>query len=328
MTALFIALTALLVLKPDFVATFTRGAARLLGTMLGAVLTTVLVSVLAPTHTLLVVLDAVMAYLAFSVLFVNYAIFSMFLTMETVFLLTFVTPQPLMTAADRAIDTAIGGVLALLIYALWPTWELSQVPSNIAKRLEAIRRYVVAILEAYANPGTYDALTIHNLRMGVRLARSNAEASVARSLQEPEPHRIDLDLAQGLLRAADAIAQSILTLEANLLDNPSRHALPELIPLIRNVDESLRLLVTAIREGRPVEALPNLQEELHSLKPTGKLDTSTPDETRADLRLAKAEVKRIIRSIHVMNQLLATKLEKHEQRAGPDTVYQESRELT
>src|SRR5947209_386533 len=82
----WIPLTALLVLKPDFVATFTRGVARLLGTMLGAVLTTVLVSVLAPTHTLLVVLDAVMAYLAFSVLYVNYAIFSMFITMETVFL--------------------------------------------------------------------------------------------------------------------------------------------------------------------------------------------------------------------------------------------------
>jgi uncharacterized membrane protein YccC len=324
----WIPLTALLVLKPDFVATFTRGAARLLGTMLGAVLTTLLVSLLAPTNALLVILDAIMAYLAFSVLFVNYAIFSMFLTMETVFLLTFVTPQPLMTAADRAIDTAVGGVLALLIYALWPTWELSQVPSNIAKRLEAIRRYVVAILEAYAHPGTYDALTIHNLRMEVRLARSNAEASVARSLQEPEPHRVDLDLAQGLLRAADAIAQSILTLEANLLDNPSRHALPELIPLIRNVDESLRLLVTAVREGQPIKALPNLQEELHSLKPTGKLDTSTPDETRADLRLVKAEVKRIIRSIHVMNQLLATKLEKYEQREGPDTIYQESRELT
>jgi hypothetical protein len=104
--------------------------------------------------------------------------------------------------------------------------------------------------------------------------------------------------------------------------------LPELIPLIRNIDESLRLLVTAIREGRHVEALPNLQEELRSLKPTGKLDTSTLDETRADLRLVKAEVKRIIRSIHVMNQLLATKLEKYEQREGPDTVYQESRELT
>ena len=324
----WIPLTALLVLKPDFVATFTRGAARLLGTMLGAVLTTLLVSLLAPTHTLLVILDAVMAYLAFSVLYVNYAIFSMFITMETVFLLTFVTPQPLMTVADRAVDTAIGGLLALLIYTLWPTWELSQVPNNIANRLEAIRRYVVAIMEAYANPDMYNALTIHNLRMEVRLARSNAEASVERSLQEPEPHRVDLDLAQGLLRAAEAIGQSTLTLEAYLLDNPSRHALPELIPLIRNVDESLRLLDTAIREGRSVKALPNLQEEFHSLKPTGKLDISTRNETRADLRLVKAEVKRIIHSINVMNQLLATKLEKYEQREGPGAIYQESRELT
>ncbi len=312
----WIPLTALLVLKPDFTATFTRGAARLLGTMLGAVLTTVLLSLLAPTKELLVILDAIMAYLAFSVLYVNYAIFSLFITMETVFLLTFVTAQPLMTAADRAIDTTIGGVLALLIYALWPTWELSQVPSNIANHLETIRRYFVAIMEAYADPGTYDALTIHRLRMESRLAHSNAEASIERSLQEPEPHRVDLDLAQGLLRAADTIAQSILALEAYLLDNPSHHALPQITVLTRKVDEALRLLATAIREGQPVQALPDLQEALQNLRHSGKLDTHALDEAPTDLRFVIAEIKRIVRSIKTMNQLLSTKLEKYEQREG------------
>jgi len=111
----WIPLTALLVLKPDFRTTFARGVARLIGTMLGAVLTTLLVAVLAPTQELLVMLDAIMAYLAFSFLYANYAIFSAFITMETVFLLTFVVPQPLETVTYRAIDTAIGGILALLI---------------------------------------------------------------------------------------------------------------------------------------------------------------------------------------------------------------------
>ncbi|MFL5658361.1 MAG: FUSC family protein [Ktedonobacteraceae bacterium] len=296
----WIPLTALLVLKPDFRTTFARGVARLVGTMLGAVLTTLLVAVLAPTQELLVILDAIMAYLAFSFLYANYAIFSAFITMETVFLLTFVVPQPLETVTYRAIDTAIGGILALLIYALWPTWERSQVPGNIANRIEALRRYFVAVMDAYAHPEAYDALAIHDRLRESRLARSNAEASVERSLQEPEPHRIDPDLALGLLGAADNIARSVLALEAYLLDNPSRHAIPQITTFTAKVDESLRLLATAIREERPVTALPNLEEALRTLEQAEKSGNRTRNEASTDLRFVISEAKHIIRSINAM----------------------------
>src|SRR5436853_4039853 len=123
--------------------------------MVCALLTTLDVSFLSPIQGLLVVLDALLAYLAFSVLYANYALFSMFITVETVLLLTFVTPEPVMTAADRAIDTAIGGVLALLLYAIWPTWEHGKVLGRIADRLEALRQYFVAVMAAYADPVTY-----------------------------------------------------------------------------------------------------------------------------------------------------------------------------
>ena len=103
-------------LRTDFASTFSRGLARLLGTILGAVLAALLVSFLTPTQGILVMLVAVSAYLAFSFLFAKYAIFSVFITMEVVFLLAYVIPQSSMTAAYRAIDTTIGGILALLIY--------------------------------------------------------------------------------------------------------------------------------------------------------------------------------------------------------------------
>jgi uncharacterized membrane protein YccC len=48
------------------------------------------------------------AYLAFSFLFVNYALFSIFVTIEVVILLTFVSSPPPETAAYRAIDTIVG----------------------------------------------------------------------------------------------------------------------------------------------------------------------------------------------------------------------------
>ena len=302
----WIPLTVLLVLKPEFTTTFTRGLARALGTMLGAVLTTLLASLLAPTQGILVVLDALAAYLAFSFLYANYAIFSVFITMETVLLLTLVIPEPLMTAADRAIDTAIGGVLALLIYAIWPTWEETQVPRRIADRLETLRQYFVVVMDTYANPDSYDQLTIYNLRVKSRLARSNAQASVDRSLQEPEPHRIDRVLHEGLLEATENIARNGLALEAYLLDKPERHALPQVTSLTAKVDEALRLLAAAIREDQPITTFPDLQEALHTLKHAEKSAHHMPDETRATLRFVLSEAKSIIRSINTMKQLLSS----------------------
>ncbi len=305
----WIVLTALLVLKPDFTATFARGVARTLGTMLGAVLTTLLVSLLVPNNTILVILDGIMAFLAFSVLFANYAIFSVFITTETVLLLTFVIPGPLMTTAYRAVDTAIGGILALLIYALWPTWERAQVMPNIAKRIEAIREYFVAVMKPYTQPGAYDTLALHNRLMEARLARSNAEASVERSLQEPEPHRIDANLAYGLLGAAERIIQRVLTLEAYLIDNPGQHACPEIIPFARCVDEALHILATSIQNEQSVLALPDLEGALHALKHAEKSSNRSSHEGCADLSTVITEAKGIIRNMHIMNSLLRTKTE-------------------
>lgn len=303
----WIVLTVLLVLKPDFTATFARGVARTLGTILGAVLTTLVVSLLVPDNTVLVILVGLMAYLAFSVLFANYAMFSVFITTETVLLLTFVIPQPLMTTAYRAIDTTIGGILALLIYALWPTWERARVMPNIAQRIEAIRQYFVEVMKAYTKPGAYDTLALHNRLMEARLARSNAEASVERSLQEPEPHRIDANLAYGLLGAAEHIIQRVLTLEAYLIDNPKRHAFPELTHFASCVDEALHTIATSVQNEQPVTGLPDLEEALQTLKHAEKSRKRSAGEERADLSLVITEAKGIIRNIHIMKSLLSTK---------------------
>jgi uncharacterized membrane protein YccC len=306
----WIPLTVLLILRPDFTSTFTRGVARFLGTILGVVLTGLLISLIAPSQMLLVILAIVTAYLAFSLFYANYALFSVFITMEVVFLLSFVIPQPLTLADSRAIATAIGGILALLIYALWPTWEHSQLLDNLANRLDAVRKYLVAVLMALADPNTYDHMTIDKIRMASRLSRSNAEASLQNSLKEPHRHRVDTDLAQGVLGATDTIAQSALALEAYLLGNPVRHPLPMMRPFADAVDEALRRLTTAIRLDQPVGELPNLQEALYNLEHDLKAEQHAQPEADIDQHLIISQAKRIVRGIDAINQLLATKWSK------------------
>ncbi len=299
----WIPLTALLVLRPDFSSTFSRGLARMLGTMLGAVLAALVAAFLARSQGILVLCDVLALYLAYAILFANYAIFSVFITMEVVFLLSFITPQPPVTAAYRAIDTAIGGVLALLIYILWPTWERAQVPAYMADRFEAIRRYVVTVLRYYAQPQAYSDATLHTLRNESRLARSNAATSIQHIQQEPELQQANVELVQQLLTASDALASSALTLEAYLLDNPDRHALPCVTAFSRNVDGTLGRLATAIRRGQAPAALPDMQAALHPLEKSVRKETQA---ARTDLRFVLSEARHIVTTIQATNELLST----------------------
>jgi uncharacterized membrane protein YccC len=299
----WIPLTVLIVLRTDFASTFTRGLARLLGTILGALLAALLASFLAPTQGLLIIFVATSAYLAFSFLFANYAIFSVFITMEVVFLLAFVIPQTSTTALDRAIATIIGGGLALIMYIVWPTWEHPQVAGNVADRFVAVRRYFVKVMECYVHPNAYNGSVLDTFRKNSRLARSNAFASVQRALHEPKSHQTDLELAQDLLGAADTFIVSILTLEAYLVDNPSHCALPMVSDFCKSVDEALRLIAIAIRDRQPLTGFPDLQEVFRRLQDR-KSGSLAQDRCRSELRFVVSEARRIVVSLNGMREMM------------------------
>lgn len=299
----WIPMTTALVLRSDFITTFARGVARLLGTVLGAVLTTLLVVLLSPSPGLLMALTILTSYVMFATLFANYVIFSVGTTMTIAFLLSFTNAPTIMTAADRALDTTIGGILALLIYALWPTWEQFQVPENIARRLEMLGRYFSTMIQEYTDPAYSEPQTVAKRHRESRLARSNALGSVQRSLQEPAAHRVDAELAQGLLAAADNVSRSILTLEAYLYDNPPRHALPAVQNFADTVETALDHLATAIRL-RQSATLPDTQAALQQLKAASRATKRPSNTPQQQGRFIIEEAKRIVVYLQAMQQLL------------------------
>lgn len=140
-----------------------------------------------------------------------------------------------------------------------------------------------------------------------RLARSNAEASLQHSLQEPSSLRMNSDVARGLFGAMDIVVRSALVLEAYLIDNPSRHALPAIAAFAQQVDEALRVLATAIGEGQNAVGPPDLREALHTLENAAKQWKHMPAEARIDLPIVRAEAKHIIRTLDTMYHLLSIK---------------------
>ena len=137
-------------LRPEFGATFTRGAERAGGTALGVGLAGAIAVALHPAGAATVALVGVLAWAAYAVFPANFAVGFAFITAVVVFLLNAIAPDTLATAWARLLDTLVGGTLGLLAYALWPTWSYVSARQSLADLVQAERAYVKAILAVIA----------------------------------------------------------------------------------------------------------------------------------------------------------------------------------
>lgn len=253
-------MTALLVLQPNFHDTFTRGAARIAGTILGGGVATLLVTQLHPRPAGLTIMVLTFVWICYATFRVNYTLFTIAITGYVVFILMLSGVGEMAAVTLRAIDTVVGGCIALVVYAVWPTWAASGVRSALAAMFDAQSVYVRALLNAYANPKNDDVARLTRLRGAARRARSNAEAVIERMLVEPNrKSTIQPRAATGLLAAIRRNALTSLALHAGVergIAAPS----PKLAPLAAEMKESLSILAEAVADARAPRPLPPLRQ--------------------------------------------------------------------
>ena len=251
-------------LRPEFGATFTRGTERAVGTCLGVGLAGGIAVALHPSGAVTIVLVGLLAWAGYAVFPASFAAGFAFITALVVFLLNAISPDTLATAWARLIDTLIGGGIGLIAYALWPTW--SDVPARqaLADLIAAQRGYLDVILAALiTGRGAEEArLRPHGRR--ARLARTTADATVARSLSEPATRRIDAEQSQGMLAALRRLIQAAHVLRLEVQDDRPAPPLPGLEPLAVSLDAALSSVEATQRAGpdeepAPGAALPDLR---------------------------------------------------------------------
>lgn len=254
----WIPLTALVVLRQDFSSTAVRGMSRVAGTILGAAVATLITVWLKPGTAGLAVLFALAGFFAFFSVRANYALFTASVTSYVVFLLAFVKLPELTAVTDRLVDTLVGGALAVAAYLAWPTWESRLVGPELANLLEAQADYSGAVLAVFADPGSDRRRRLGEVRSAARLARSNAEASLARLAAEPawsaRSASISLDQAAGVLAAARRFVLGVLSLHAQL-PPPSNEPYGEVEPLSRAIGGRLRGSAARLRTMIPRSAV-------------------------------------------------------------------------
>lgn len=117
-------MTAMLVLKSDLHLTFGRGAARISGTLAGVTLATAITILFAPGPVALCALSVATAWAIYTVLRVNYAIYSIFIAAFIVFQMEILGQTGLTVAKDRVLGTLLGVACALVPHLVWPGKEI------------------------------------------------------------------------------------------------------------------------------------------------------------------------------------------------------------
>jgi uncharacterized membrane protein YccC len=266
----WITLTAAVVLKPDYAATAQRGLARVLGTAIGVVAAGLLVAAVDPTGGVVVALLAISAWAGYACFAASYALYSVAVTMTVVLLLAPLGGNELHTVADRGLDTLIGGAIAMLAYAVWPTWETGTLAATTSRLLAALAGYAEALLSAYVDPEAADSGRIANAATAARRARMAMQASYDRAVAEPARGGADTATAAGVLSASRRIAIELHALRATVEDAAELVPVPEVAEIRDALVDALRGLAA----GDP-GAVRGLRDRQQALEDDPDEDLST-----------------------------------------------------
>ena len=181
----WVTVTTLAVLQPYSGATAAKAAQRVLGTVLGSI-AAVAITLLLHSPVALAAAMFPLSVAAVATHRRNYRLFTFFLT--PVFVLLAERFQgDWWVAAARASDAAIGGGIAFVAAVfIFPSRERTRLPELLARMLDAIANYTVAVLEGVADRHTEAAdARILGARRDAGIALGEAEDSLERLLTEP-----------------------------------------------------------------------------------------------------------------------------------------------
>ena len=294
-------MTTMLVLRPDFGSTITRGVSRVAGTLVGAGLVTLALAELRPGPDWLIALVVLLCFPATALVLANYAIYSVCIASLVVTLLAFTGNPEVATAGERSIYTVLGSVIAFVAYLAWPTWEATSLPDTLADLAGTEGRYAAAVLKAWADPGAADREALQKARLLARVARGNAEAAVTRWLAEPRggaPLRQETVLAY--MANIRSCVQAVLALHAELPASGPGH--PESAVLAGEVEQALAAIAHQVKGSPSVPAFPPLRKEQLAL--TAQLGADGTDSTEKVTSVVLAgETDLLVDSIDALGHL-------------------------
>lgn len=262
-------MTVVLVLKPEFAETLSRGLLRIAGTMAGLLIATELFHLVPFSSVSLLTMIACSFFLMRWIGPANYGVFAAAVSAMIVLLSVLTGATPREVISQRGLMTLLGGSIGLAGYLIWPTWERTQVRETLAALLDAYRRYFKVTLRAYDPAASQDPTLLSNARVAARLARSNAETSLARLRAEPGTPAKLANMVSSMLASSHRFAYAVMGMEGSASLPLTAGQWEELSRFEQDVELSLELLACQLRAGKVhLPQVPDLRERHHELLQT------------------------------------------------------------
>ena len=218
----WVLLTIVIIMKPGFALTRQRNGWRLMGTLIGCVAALALFAITNRPEILFAVLLGA-CIMGNSLIQLNYMGSAIFNTLFVVLVFHFVAPGTvsLEVIGERALDTLLGCVLALVCSYILPWWEARYMKPLAQAASRANREYLRAGLGyvdvMQAHPGRGDdepAVAEADLhwrlaRKNVHIAFSNYAEAFYRMMSEPRQHQVNVPEFNNLLIQNHILASQI-----------------------------------------------------------------------------------------------------------------------
>ncbi|MCL6525083.1 MAG: FUSC family protein [Thermoflavifilum sp.] len=262
----WLAMTTMIVLQPEFGATFRKAIQRMQGTLGGVIVGSTLFFLHFPiTINLLIV--AICSFLMAYFIQKRYAIAAFFITIMVIALFHLLEPVTWQLGLIRLLVTIAGSGLALWSgYAFWPYWEKYRLPMLLAEAIEANHQYLHVLAHAWCNGITLRFQDIVSYRRRAEIDNHNAFLSLNRMREEPQHHQQQVETAFIFLgyqiratRALNALSQYIRT------SSPSHsNAWKPVFDLLENILLQAHAMITHTQTVTSHEAAHRVDEWMQS----------------------------------------------------------------
>ncbi|MFB7860422.1 FUSC family protein [Streptomyces sp. NPDC056069] len=244
-------LASVMVMRPDFSQTYGRSVARFGGTLVGVALATGVVQAGHPGTYALATLAVLCAFGMYLLMRTGYAVTQAFVGAYVVFLLGMAGEGAAQTVRDRVLLTLLGGVLAMLSYAVYPAWETPRLSGRLADWLKTSGRYAASVVGHYAHPAGPACADVREALLDAREARIAWQEGVARATHEPVRHRgLSHAAADDAEHALAQFGRVAMLLEAHLPERGAP-AVPEAAALAEALRRATERGAKELRERKP-----------------------------------------------------------------------------
>jgi uncharacterized membrane protein YccC len=263
--AYWIPITVLIILKADYGGTISRAIQRVIGTTLGGLIAALL-AVGVQRFEFQGFLIAVLAFAAFTVRPLNYAVFTIALTPLFMVMVNLLDEGNWRVSLLRIGYTVLGGIICLVGgYILSPDWERTRLPGQIAKTIRANLTYFQQVMGLYITRSGTSA-EIDRVHRAAELEDANASAAAQRLLAEPRHQRGDAESWITLVVYLRGLTNSTTTLAEHAREISGGGALPGLSEITAAVAGALEDLAQTIENKQKFSNSFQLDKEFARLR--------------------------------------------------------------